>query len=79
MAHPVLSKPPANIEDETRCFSTRAVAMLGFGYSKVKQIDDSMVEEAAESFIEGKLEAALGLEEDALEGAIDLTPLSKED
>lgn len=53
-------------------------AGLGYGYSRVTNTHDSRLEELAEEFVEGKLEAALGLEDGELEGVVDLTPTSPE-
>ena len=55
-----------------------AVAAAGYFAAKATKKNDGFIEEAAESFIENKLEDFFDLDSDALDGLIDLTPGSPE-
>ena len=53
--------------------------VVGIGSRFVTKEEDHFVEEHAENVIETTLENLLGLDDDHLDGVIDLTPGSKED
>lgn len=53
-------------------------AIIGISARYWTKQQDSTVEELSEAFIEGQIEKALDLKEDALDGKIDLSPGSPE-
>jgi hypothetical protein len=55
------------------------ISVAGYLFSKFTHKDDSVVEEAVESYAERELEKLLDLETGKLKGTIDLTPSSPED